>query len=91
MAPNRRGRNPSQRREQRPFTTGDIKQILSNPAYAGMGNVPRLIEDEMWFRTQVRLVEELDTEETLTRIRTHLLTAFQAVRTVESPSWDESI
>jgi hypothetical protein len=32
-----------------------------------MGNVPRLIDDEMWFRTQVRLVEELGAAETLTR------------------------
>jgi hypothetical protein len=87
MSPKRRGRDPGKQLKQRPFTSEDVKQILSNPAYVGMGNVPRLIDDEMWFRTQVRLVEELGAEETLTHIRTHLLTGFRSVRTVESPTW----
>src|SRR5262245_57539813 len=70
----------------------DVRHILSNPIYVGIGRFPRLIADDLWIRAQVRLVAEYGVRPRLRAIRTalHESLGYQ-LPSLMAPAWlDES-
>jgi len=58
--------------DQAAWTEADVRRILSNPIYVGMGPFPRIVADDLWITAQVRRVEEHGVRPTLRAIRTAL-------------------
>ena len=55
------------------WTPDDVQEMLTNPAYAGVGPYPAIVEEEVWLKSNVRLIEEIGTraviESVLARFR----------------------
>lgn len=58
------------------WTEDMIRGILCNPLYAGMGDFPRIVEDDVWVATAVRAIEQDGLEQWLVNmlhtLRTYL-------------------
>jgi hypothetical protein len=39
------------------WTEDMVRGILCNPLYAGMGDFPRIVEDDVWVATAVKAIE----------------------------------
>ena len=48
-----------------PFTAEDIRAILTNPVYTGIGPFPDLIEEETWLDVNVAIIAEEGAPETI--------------------------
>jgi hypothetical protein len=70
------------------WTEADVRRILSNPIYVGIGPFPRIIADDLWISAQVRLVEEHGVRPRLRAIRTalHEALGYQLPR-LATPTW----
>jgi len=40
------------------WTPDDVRKMLTNPVYTGVGPYPAIIEEETWLKSNVRLIEE---------------------------------
>lgn len=50
------------------YTVEDIRGIITNPVYAGVREYPRIISDELWVRTNVKMLKEVGTEQHLVNL-----------------------
>src|SRR5438552_3252684 len=51
-----------------PFTEKEIRGILSNPLYAGVGPYPQLIPEEQWVRAAAKIIREEGPEQFLVNL-----------------------
>ena len=70
----------------------EVRRILSNPIYVGIGPFPAIIAEDLWIRAQVRLVEEHGVRPRLRAIRTalHESLGYQLPRLATRTWLDES-
>lgn len=61
------------------FTVEQIRAILVNPIYCGMGPFPRVIEDDKWVRAFAKLLRREGIERTLRLMLSELRNALDAV------------
>lgn len=40
------------------WTPDDVREMLTNPVYAGLGPYPAIVEEETWLQINGRLIEE---------------------------------
>ncbi len=45
--------------ENKNWTAEDVKKILTNPVYAGMGPFPQIVSDELWIKAFIKAMNEL--------------------------------
>jgi len=57
------------------WTPDDVRKMLTNPVYTGVGPYPAVIEEETWLKCNVRLIEETGTRDVVESI----LARFQEV------------
>ncbi len=57
------------------WTEQDVREVLSNPVYTGIGAFPRHVSDEQWIQAQGRLVQEHGVRPRLRAIRAALHTS----------------
>lgn len=64
------------------WTVNDIRAILHNPVYAGIGPFPPIIDEQTWIGAQERMVRDDGAEAVLGQIR-------QAIRDTfgDEPEW----
>jgi hypothetical protein len=48
----------------RQFTAEDVRRVLANPIYVGMGPFPAVAEEDLWIKGNVRRMEEEGIQET---------------------------
>lgn len=70
------------------FTEHDIRRMLSNPIYTGIGPFPRLVDDDTWIKAQARSVADQGARRTLTTIRNTLHEALgRKVSCISHSTW----
>jgi len=57
------------------WTPDDVREMLTNPVYAGVGPYPAIVEEETWLKCNVHLIEETGTSDVVESI----LAQFQKV------------
>lgn len=70
------------------WTANDVRAVVCNPVYAGLGPFPPLIDDEQWIQAVTRLLRYDGEEPTLLQIRTVLQQTFGALPdALNQPGW----
>lgn len=75
------------------WATRDVRRILSNLIYAGLGPYPPIVTDDHWARVQSRLVSSHGSRRTLCMISCTLRDSFDGrMQCIEREAWiDESV
>jgi hypothetical protein len=50
------------------FTEAEIRGLIANPIYAGIGPFPQLVSDEQWVRAAVKAIQEDGPEQFLVNL-----------------------
>jgi hypothetical protein len=50
------------------FTEQEVRGMIANPVYAGIGPLPQLVRDEQWVRAAVRAIEKDGPEQFLVNL-----------------------
>ncbi len=70
------------------WTANDVRAIIHNPVYVGLGPFPPLIDDAMWARAQEQAIRDDGLEAVLLQVRNALVETFGVVPTfMEQPGW----
>jgi hypothetical protein len=67
------------------FTAEELKGMICNPVYAGIGPYPQLVDDEMWVRAAARMIKEDGAEQFLV----NMLYVLRQTMGTGAPSSDE--
>ena len=57
-------------------TPDDVQEMLTNPVYAGVGPYPAIVEEEVWLKSNVRLIEEIGTRAVIESVLARFLQVF---------------
>jgi hypothetical protein len=76
----RAGSDPTQ------FTAEDIRGMICNPIYAGLGPYPRIMKDEEWVQAASRMIREEGAEQFLVNELAVLRETFGAPENTENDS-----
>jgi hypothetical protein len=60
------------------WSAEDVAKVISNPVYTGVGQYPRVIDDDTWVAANKRMVEEMGAEAYLRRLLAVLRETFSA-------------
>lgn len=70
------------------WTVNDVRAILHNPIYAGLGPFPAIVDERTWVGAQKQLIREDGLETVLRQMRAKLLETFGAVPPLmDRPGW----
>lgn len=84
--PRQRAHNASRNASR--WTAADVRGVIYNPVYAGIGPFPAIISDGEWINVQAKEIEREGAAATLRHIRQALLTTFGDVPTwMVGPEW----
>jgi hypothetical protein len=76
----RAGSDPTQ------FTAEDIRGMICNPIYTGLGPYPRIMKDEAWIQAASRMIREEGAEQFLVNLLTVLRETFGVPENTENDS-----
>lgn len=54
--------------EMTPTTEADLRGLLANPIYAGLGQSPPIVPEEQWVRSNAKLIREIGPEQYLVNL-----------------------
>ena len=63
--------------ETKPWTEEQVRGLVSNPLYAGIGPYPALVTDEQWVRAAKQAIREVGTEQFLVNLLAVLRTCLK--------------
>ncbi len=64
------------------FTEAEIRGLIANPVYAGIGPFPQLVSDEQWVRAAARAIQEDGREQFLVNLLHVLRQSLEQVKVV---------
>lgn len=61
------------------WTEHDVREILSNPIYTGIGPFPQVVDDATWVRAGAKVIGEIGAEAYLTQLLKSLRASFESM------------
>ena len=55
------------------WTPGQVRAVITNPIYAGVGPYPGIVDDEIWIRTGAKDIREHGLEDFISQVRGGLI------------------
>lgn len=72
------------------WTAGDVRRVVNNPVYVGIGPFPQILDEDDWIAAQCEMISREGARKTLRHIKTVLNETFPAgVATVSGEAWVE--
>ena len=64
------------------WTENNIKDVITNPVYVGIGPYPQIIQDDVWIATAQKSLSQMGAKEFFGRMLRNLRLSFPTERTL---------